>query len=339
MTATLAPEHWGIHGGAPSDHCSGGFAKKCTGDNVMAQRNYPMDGLIQAFFGQQDFNATGEGPFKQQCFQSLIAQALNIKGEVEQQRSKNMFGTITWQYGEIWPTGGWGSVEYATPVKGQVMGGRWKPLQHWYRTSIYADVMATCGSDDTCYIRNDFPFAFNGQVTVKSIDLQSGATTTYLNTSVSLPAGPGSVHFFQANVSESNATHSVYVATVTQSAEQRLMASRSPREVESATEGSSVISSNVLLFVTPGDLAVKPSGLKVSVADSPNADGSVDVTLSGSAVAVYATLTTAAHGRFSDNAFIFSPPSATVQFLPYEGTHLDMDLLKSTIRVEDVSSY
>ena len=33
---------------------------------------------------------------------------------------------MVWQLGEIWPTGGWGSVEYATAVRGQVRGGRWK---------------------------------------------------------------------------------------------------------------------------------------------------------------------------------------------------------------------
>ena len=37
------------------------------------------------------------------------------------------------RYNEIWPTGGWGSIEYGTVgyTKGQVLGGRWKPLQHW----------------------------------------------------------------------------------------------------------------------------------------------------------------------------------------------------------------
>lgn len=340
MSPTLAKEHWGIHGGAPSDKCSGGFAKKCTGDNVMSQRNYPMDGLIQAFFGKQDFNATGEQVFKQQCYQSMIAQALNIKGEVEQQRSKNMFGTITWQYGEIWPTGGWGSVEYSSPVDGQVMGGRWKPLQYWYRSSVYADVMATCGGDGTCYARNDFPFDFAGHLTVRGISLVDGSSKTFHDADLKLPAGPGSVQFFQANVSEANATETVFVATVTQSQEQRQSARASPRLVQSASEGgASVVSSNVLLNQTPGQLAVRPSGLKAAVASAANADGSVDITLTGDHVAVYATMTTAAHGRFSDNAFVFQPPSVTVQFLPFDGTVLDVDLLKSTLRVEDLSSY
>ena len=42
-------------------------------------------------------------------------------------------------------TGGWGSLEYGTPVSGQVVGGRWKPLHHMMEQSAYADVTAACG--------------------------------------------------------------------------------------------------------------------------------------------------------------------------------------------------
>jgi hypothetical protein len=40
-----------------------------------------------------------------------------------------MYLMMTWsRYNEIWPTGGWGSIEYGSAVPGQVEGGRWKPL-------------------------------------------------------------------------------------------------------------------------------------------------------------------------------------------------------------------
>jgi hypothetical protein len=38
-----------------------------------------------------------------------------------------------------------GSLEYGTPVKGQVIGGRWKPLHHMMEQSAYTDVTAACG--------------------------------------------------------------------------------------------------------------------------------------------------------------------------------------------------
>ena len=55
--------------------------------------------------------------------------------------------SIRWQLNEIWPTGGWGSLEYGTPVDGQVIGGRWKPLHHMMEQSAYADVTASCGTE------------------------------------------------------------------------------------------------------------------------------------------------------------------------------------------------
>ena len=97
----------------------------------MAERNYPCDSLINVYFGMHPdsyFNTTGEVPFKRQLYQCLLSSALNIKQDIETRRSKNELGILVWQFNEIWPTGGWGSIEYGTPVAGQVLGGRWKPL-------------------------------------------------------------------------------------------------------------------------------------------------------------------------------------------------------------------
>ena len=46
--------------------------------------------------------------------------ALKVKAEVEHYRSQNIFGLLVWQLNEIWPTGGWGSVEYGGDKPGQV---------------------------------------------------------------------------------------------------------------------------------------------------------------------------------------------------------------------------
>jgi hypothetical protein len=108
MAPTLAPAHWGVHGGGPPDSCGGGFERYCNGTNVMAQRNYPCDNIIQVFFGAADFDAVGEAAFKQQLWQCMVGQALLIKGTIENRRSTNQFGHLIWQLNEIWPTGGWG---------------------------------------------------------------------------------------------------------------------------------------------------------------------------------------------------------------------------------------
>lgn len=48
-------------------------------------------------------------------------------------------------------------VEYGTKGDGlsQVVGGRWKPLMHLLESSLYRDVIAACGQNFQCYVRND----------------------------------------------------------------------------------------------------------------------------------------------------------------------------------------
>ena len=71
----------------------------------------------------------------------MVAQMLVMKAEIEALRSQNVFGTVFWMFQDIWPTGGWGSVEYGSRVPGQVEGGRWKPLHYSLRTSTYASIV------------------------------------------------------------------------------------------------------------------------------------------------------------------------------------------------------
>ena len=49
------------------------------------------------------------------------------------------------------------------------------------------------------------------------------------------------------------------------------------------------------------------------------------------------TLTTAAHGRFSDNAFEVIGGSKAVQFIPFG--ELDRSSLMKTLRVEDLAQH
>merc|ERR1719305_721113 len=148
---------------------------------------------------RQDLNATGELPFKKGLYQCMIAQAIEIKQNIETRLSANTFGIIVWQYNEIWPTGGWGSIEYGNPnFPGQVIGGRWKPLQYWYRNSIFADVTATCGKDGQCYVRSDVPWPFSGRLTLQSTCFADGRVSVLLQRDLSLPAGPGVIQWFRS---------------------------------------------------------------------------------------------------------------------------------------------
>merc|ERR1712224_48888 len=103
-------------------------------------------------------------------------QALQMKSIIEERRSKNELGHLVWQLNEIWPTGGWGSLEYGNQMmQGQVLGGRWKPLHYFYRQSTFSDVLATCDGDGMGYIRNDAAGrSFLGTIVIKVINIERG---------------------------------------------------------------------------------------------------------------------------------------------------------------------
>ena len=90
------------------DTCGAGLPNaghRCTGGNPMAQRNYPCDSLIVAYFGtsRADLDAVGEGAFKKQLWLCMAGMALKVKAEVEKYRSQNIFGLLVWQLNEVRP--------------------------------------------------------------------------------------------------------------------------------------------------------------------------------------------------------------------------------------------
>lgn len=239
--------------------------------------------------------------------------------------SANTFGIIVWQYNEIWPTGGWGSIEYGNPqFKGQVIGGRWKPLQYWYAKSIYADVMATCGKGGQCYIRNDAPKPFQGTLTLRSTAFSDGKVSVLLKQPVSLAAGAGVLQWFHSDeVAKLNGSTHILESLIT------------------AGDGS-VASLNTIPFATPEKMALPRSNVAVKAVAKENGDMVAHV--STDAVAMYVTLTTLAHGRFEDNSFLLLPPGRDVKFFPASPSpHESMEecyrTFAGSLRVEDVSAY
>ena len=116
-----------------------------------------------------------------------------------------------------------------------------------------------------------------------------------------------------------------------------------------------LIARNDMLLVPPKDITTLPpsSGLEITVGSCIQLDGAddnaaVEITVTAQVpVALYVVLTTAAPGRFSDNAFFMLPPVGggkahpqELLFYPFSDcTCKDLDLLKSTIRVEDMAMY
>jgi beta-mannosidase len=326
MTATLAPQHWGLHAGQPDDACAGSFAQTCEGPNVMAERNYPCDPLVVVYFGAQPagyFNQTGEAAFKRQLYQCMLAQALHMKGDIETRRAQNQLGLLVWQLNEIWPTGGWGSLEYGTAAPGQVVGGRWKPLHYFYRRSLLADVMAACGAAgaNNCYIKNDAAGErFDGTVVVRALAFATGAVRTLATVDVALAEGAGTSARFTVDLSTVDAaTHLLLISCHT------------------AAAPHVPLSLNEELLAPPGDLHLPSATVGAAVADQANRDGTVNVTVRSSSTALYVTLTTRAHGHFSDNAFAMPPGERQLTFVPLDTP--DPRGLAASLRVEHLQPY
>ena len=179
----------------------------------------------------------------------------------------------------------------------QVIGGRWKPLHYFYKQSVFADVMAACGGDGTCYIKNDSPMAFTGQLTIASLEFATGSSTVLYNQAVSLATGAGVTQFFSVDLSSVTGSTHLLTAVVRNS--------------------TAVVSNNVILLAIPSQLSLPAATVTAQAASTANPDGSVDVTVTTNQVALYVVLTTAAQGRFSDNAFL-ALPGTTVSLEPVE---------------------
>lgn len=329
MSATLDPAHWGLHGGMPPAQCSQGWDRTCRGPNAMSQKNYPCDNYIVTYFGYkgQDLNATGEAAFKKQLYQCMIAQGLLLNQEILDFRGKNVFGLLVWQFNEIWPTGGWGSIEYGNPnFPGQVIGGRWKPLHYWYKSHLFADVVAHCGKGGQCYVRNDAPVPFRGSITLQTTSFADASVEVVYQQNISLEAGAGTVKFFEVSALaalDGSTTHVLEAIVL------------------DGTFGKQM-SKSVVPFTTPEHMALQRAELSVSARLGPGGAFIADVTTK--TAAMYVTLTSLAHGNFEDNAFLLRPPGLQVKFLPAEPSpHGSLDaafqIFATSLRVEDVSAY
>merc|ERR1712232_589403 len=327
MAPTLASKHWSIHGGAPPDTCTGGFASRCKGNNTMAQRNYPCDNIIVQYFGESDFDQVGEASFKQQLWQCMVGQALLIKSDIETRRASNQFGITVWQYNEIWPTGGWGSIEYGTVgfTAGQVIGGRWKPLHYWYKKSIFADVMATCGrgadGNVACYVKNDSPRAFTGQVEISLLDWSKSAVeTSLMKLQLNMPAGAGTTQWFEPE--------GVKLSS---------LGEKAMLQVTVTDSSGAVVCDNPVAFAAPRIMSLPKASVTAIVANQVSPDGTVNIYLNSDHFALYVTLTSLAQGRFSDNAFVMLPGRKTIRFIPFRG--FELAHLKASLRIEHTASY
>jgi hypothetical protein len=330
MAPTLSPTDWAPHA-AP-----------------MVQRNYACDSIVYMYFGPHDFSPVvgSQGLLQTATFLCMLGQALEMQADILTRRSGNAFGTLTWQINEIWPTGGWGSLEYGTVgyTEGQVLGGRWKPLHHFMASHLYNDVVFTCGDDARCYVKNDNALAaLSGTLSISALSTTTGRATRLYAGPVALARGAGSVTWLCADGNGSPASGCAPYSAILPTVGCAANGTDCVLQLAVTDDAGAVVDASTVLLSTPGAIAaagaLRPANVTVVVSTAVDAQGDVPVYVTVDAVSLFVTLTTLAQGRFRSNAVVLLPGTTVFPFVPSPYLALDLDLLASTTRAEHVASY
>jgi beta-mannosidase len=326
MSALLPENSWSLHGGSPADSCGQliGQVNVCNGTNSMAERNYPCDNRIQAFFGNVSLDSVGRRNLEQQLFQCMMAQTLWMKGQIEIMRSSNTFGTLIWQLNENWPTGGWGTIEYGPSriLKGQLVGGRWKPLMYLLRQSLFRDVFAACGKDDRCYVRNDGVHPVDASVWLEAWNLRESKAMRAISRSIRLDGGCHSTQRFSLPPSFLENADVVLIG------------------IEDSHTGISLIEPTAFLENPPRSIPRLSNEVNITIQVNELGNGAA-LHLSTDRLVLYLFVSTEAEGRFSDNAFHLRPyEHKTIVFDPLTSNDVvDTELLEKTLRIEHLGTF
>lgn len=205
---------------------------------------------------------------------------------------------------QIWPTGGWASLEYGTVgyTSGQVLGGRWKPLHYLLARFLFTDIFATCGVDGRCFFKNDHPLEpLHGTGAVTVLHVPSGKQTNVSAVPLALPRGAGSSVWWCADGSQL-AAQTPYCQSWSELLPQygcNASGSDCLLLVGIAQGGRETYSNPVLLAPPQQMLAHLPAAqVRARVAPTTSAGGSrCTVELSTDHTALFVVLTTLAQGH------------------------------------------
>jgi len=326
VSPTLSPDHWNLHA------------------LPMYERNYAADNEIVAYFPVHwptDFETSSEYDLKKQLYLAMVSQALIVKSDISTRRSRNSFGTLTWQHNEIWPTGGWGSIEYGSVgyTSGQVVGGRWKPLQYFYKDHLFTDLFVSCSIDARCFVKNDNPLKpVNGNLKLKLLNIDNSLETLMQSRTINLKNGltkDASMWFCADSSShESNTNNCIswdnllplYNCTINNCILLMIIESLNGDELYNSFE----------LLAPPKFMELPKANITFSLKCDPEL-GTTEIIINSDNVGLFVGLTTKASGRFDHNFFILPAGEKKITFVPFG--HLDCNLLIDTTRIEHVALY
>ncbi len=315
MSSTLSPKYWGLH----------------SNSTIWEQRNYPVDNFLISYFNYTpEDDAYGEFIFKKQLYLTMLAQGLFLKSDIEQRRGVNSYGLIVWQLSEVWPTGGWGVIEYGSNVTGQVIGGRWKAAMHFFHQSVYALVTAVICANRSIYIRNDLPIEFTGRITVKTIQLNQNEDIELYDANVSVAWG--NILW----IDEISSMLQTICVDGTCVIETKLFSFSSKNTIP--------VSSNIQSVVQLKKLQLNNNNkISYTILETTNRN---NVTIQAKAgegkAALWVAFTSNANGYFSPNWFALKANTVeNITFIPFDGVvdSVVINELKNNLRVEHLGEY
>ena len=108
---------------------------------------------------------------------------------------------------------------------------------------------------------------------------------------------------------------------------------------ELLSDSDTIVYSSFELLDTPAAMmSALPKATVTATVGAPLPGQSlVPITVEADGAALFVGLTTAAHGRFSENFFVMAKGKIDISFIPFG--RLDIDTLRATLRVEHVRSY
>ena len=112
--------------------------------------------------------------------------------------------------------------------------------------SVYANVMATCGKDGTCYVKNDGHTPFSGKLEIVATAFADGAERVVKSQQLALASGPGITEYFKIAM-PADPTKEILSAVVT------------------AADGT-VESDNVIPLSRPADMVLAKAEVSFTVA-------------------------------------------------------------------------
>jgi hypothetical protein len=338
LSPSFVPEHFGVH------------------TQPWRFRNHMPDSMGFSYFGagRAVFDRVGKAELQAQLYMSMIGQALLYSSMLAEFRSTNIHGTITWDLGEIWPCGGWGSLEYGAEAPGALVGGRWKP-SHYTLKHAFADVITSCGWSNSglrCYLRNDSPWAVDSAVvTVSLVHLSGGGASStggqwrsplvqfetpipsVGETPASAPSN-GLIWFCPTRTGPAGQLPSCENSTASEagSLSEHGCATNGTDCVLNITvrsHGRVTLAENMLALALPKHLHIQRTVVTAEVVQTSKAacadpltcrNGNATIAVRSSlAVACWVVLTSAAPGRFSDNAFFVLPDAPRyIQFYAFD---------------------